>query len=114
MKGIRIENTFFDLSVDQSTITMGGATKITLKGLGSITFGNSPHFPNVYSRVRVETEEHKNLLNAHQLLSFLDLEPVLRPSTSEEIEKTQNQYSFSHFQSCESFINGANCNFLQS
>ena len=87
IKGIRIENTLLNLSSDPEALAFGGATKITLEGLGSITIGNSKLYPNLYGRVRVQTEGEKNLSAAHELLSFFNLERVLQASTQDEVEK---------------------------
>ena len=76
---------------------LGTAQKVNLVGLGSITIGSAPEYHSLQSRVVVEIDGDKSIFDIHAMLSFLDLDPVIRESTEEDVERLKIGQLFRFF-----------------
>lgn len=100
---IHLERVPFELS-QQTGKMIGEAWKVTFEGLGSVSIGASPEYPNLYDRVRVEIGEERSLYALHELLSFFNLDEALRLSSSEDIERLKIGHLFRIFYPAEASV----------
>ncbi|MES2345912.1 MAG: hypothetical protein V4494_08265 [Chlamydiota bacterium] len=91
VKGIKVETIPMNLFSEKP---FGNAYKIDFEGLGSLSVGASIDYPTLYDKVTVNLNPGKNLYDLHELLSFVNLNDVIRKSTPDDIERLKIGHLF--------------------
>ncbi len=98
--GLKIEKVPFQLC-EETNQTLGEAYKVTLEGLGQVLIGASTDLPGIYDMVRVQIDENKSIYELHEMLTFFNLDDVLRQSSSDDVERLKIGQLFRMFYPAE-------------
>jgi hypothetical protein len=90
---IRFEQSIFP--VGQKVI--GPSQRIVFEGVGSITIGSSPDFPNLHGRLIIQMDAKKPIFAMHEMLALLDLTDTLKTSTQEDLVRLKIGHLFRTF-----------------
>ncbi len=63
------------------------AYKMSFEGLGTICIGADREYPNFFDRVIVQFDSSRTLPEVSKLLSYVELEDAIEPSSAEDIER---------------------------
>ncbi len=77
--------------------SQGNIYKIDVKGLGTVSIGNSPNMPNLYDKVIIQMDSNKTLYDLHELMALTNLDTALYSSSKEDLDRLKIGHLFRIF-----------------